>query len=70
MCNDQYITQLRGAYAFCKVLYKMSFKDRVRLKMGILKITVSPDREIMAMSIKELESAISKLKKPWWNWMF
>lgn len=70
MDNIQYVSYLKHTYIYCKVLYSMSFMDRVRLKFGTLKIDVSPDDSINRMSIKELELAIAKLKRPWWDWMF
>lgn len=70
MSNNQSLFLLKNAYVYYKVLYSMSFIDRLQLKLGFIKISFSINEKVDKMDVKELEEAIKKLKKPWWDFLF
>lgn len=64
--NDLYI--LRHSYCYNKILYNMSFKDRLDIALGKVSyplFRISDD--INKMREKELIDNLLTLKKPWWD---
>ena len=70
MSEEEYLKFLQETYAFCVMLYSLSFKERIRFELGTLRISTSPDDVIRAWPKEYLEKELRKLKKPWWNWLF
>lgn len=57
-------------YAFLSVWYKLSFKDRILIKLKRKTYpNISVNSDIKKMNIDELNQAIKEIKKPWWNFV-
>lgn len=56
------------SYLHTKLRYSLSFKQRVEFNLGIVDYLFdTDDKELNALSEKELEDMINSLKAPWWN---
>ena len=58
---------LRWSYAFHKNRSRLSFKERLQIKTGILKIDPGISTKIENMTEEELMQAMSHIKYPWWD---
>lgn len=55
-------------YLHTKLRYSLPFKQRVEFNLGIVDYLFdTDDKELNALSEKELEDMINSLKAPWWN---
>lgn len=70
MSEEEYLDLLQKTYAFSIMYYSMSFRDRIRFKLGTLRVSTSPNDVIRSWSKEELEKKLGELKKPWWDWIF
>lgn len=56
------------SYLHTKLRYSLSFRQRVEFNLGIVDYLFdTDDKELNALSEKELEDMINSLKAPWWN---
>lgn len=56
------------SYLHTQLRYSLSFKQRVEFNLGIIDYLFdTDDKELNALSEKELEDMINSLKAPWWN---
>lgn len=59
---------LVSTYLNIKLRYSLSFRQRVEFNLGIIDYLFdTDDKELNALSEKELEDMINSLKAPWWN---
>lgn len=67
MSNREYHLHLVSIYIFNEVFYSMSLQDRIRYDLGYICFSISRyDKELDALSDKELEDKIKSLEKPQW----
>ncbi len=67
MSNREYHLHLVSICIFNRVFYSMSLQDRIRYDLGYICFSISRyDKELDALSDKELEDKINSLKKPQW----
>lgn len=67
MSNREYHLHLVSIYIFNEVFYSMSLQDRIRYDLGYICFSISRyDKELDALSDKELENKIKSLEKPQW----
>lgn len=67
MSNREYHLSLISTYIFCKVFYSMSLYKRVCYDLGYILFSISNyDKELDALSDKELEEKLSSITKPQW----
>lgn len=58
----------KDTYVFTMILYSMSFKERIYIKMGIKTFPLYEiSDKVKNMSEEELLKHENKLKKPWWD---
>lgn len=56
------------SYLHTKLKYSLSFRQRVAFNLGTIDyIFDTDDKELNALSKKEIEDRIKSLKAPWWN---
>jgi hypothetical protein len=69
--NEIQYQSLVFSYLHTKLRYTLSFKQRVEFNLGIIDYLFdTDDKELNALSEKELEDMINSLKAPWWNKMY
>lgn len=67
MSNREYHLHLVSIYIFNEVFYSMSLQDRIRYDLGYICFSISRyDKELDALSDKELEDKINSIEKPQW----
>ena len=67
MSNREYHLHLVSIYIFNEVFYSMSLQDRIRYDLGYICFSISRyDKELDALSDKELEDKIKSIEKPQW----
>lgn len=67
MSNREYHLYLVSICIFNEVFYSMSLQNRIRYDLGYICFSISRyDKELDALSDKELEDKINSLKKPQW----
>ena len=59
--------QLAEEYAFKQMWYSLSFRERLMIKFGWLRVDPRTPPEYYRMGCKELKKAINDVKKPWWD---
>lgn len=66
--NEIQYQPLVFSYLHTKLRYSLSFRQRVEFNLGIVDYLFdTDDKELNALSEKELEDMINSLKAPWWN---
>ena len=66
--NEIQYQPLVFSYLHTKLRYSLSFRRRVEFNLGIVDYLFdADDKELNALSEKELEDMINSLKAPWWN---
>ena len=66
--NEIQYQPLVFSYLHTKLRYSLSFRRRVEFNLGIVDYLFdTDDKELNALSEKELEDMINSLKAPWWN---
>lgn len=67
MSNREYHLHLVSICIFNEVFYSMSLQDRIRYDLGYICFSISRyDKELDALSDKELEDKINSIEKPQW----
>lgn len=66
--NEIQYQPLVFSYLHTKLRYSLSFRQRIEFNLGIVDYLFdTDDKELNALSEKELEDMINSLKAPWWN---
>lgn len=66
--NEIQYQPLVFSYLHTKLRYSLSFRQRIEFNLGIVEYLFdTDDKELNALSEKELEDMINSLKAPWWN---
>ena len=66
--NEIQYQPLVFSYLHTKLRYSLSFRQRVEFNLEIVDYLFdTDDKELNALSEKELEDMINSLKAPWWN---
>lgn len=69
--NERHHEDLVSSCAFSEFYYRLSFRERVEFKLGVVHyyIDLYP-YELEALSNEELESRLNSIEKPWWDDLF
>nr|DAL92867.1 MAG TPA: hypothetical protein [Caudoviricetes sp.] len=71
MSNREYHLHLVSICIFNEVFYSMSLQNRIRYDLGYICFSISRyDKELDALSDKELKDKINSIKKPQWYDMY